>query len=94
MSAFRIALRTASRTAVVPSRTFITSDSLANLTRDSAPSLTSTIRNVAENARAEASDEAFKAGVVYTLLGVSALGAGYLILAPKDGKTVMQKDLL
>jgi hypothetical protein len=65
------------------------------MTRDtSAPSLTNTIRNVAERAQQEAGDESFKAGVVYTLLGVSALGAGFLVVAPKDGKTVLSKDLL
>jgi hypothetical protein len=65
------------------------------MTRDtSAPSLTNTFRNVAERAQQEASDESFKAGVVYTLLGVSALGAGFLVLAPKEGKTMLQKDLL
>jgi hypothetical protein len=60
----------------------------------SAPSFTNTFRNVAERAQQEAADESFKAGVLYTLLGVSAVGAGFLIVAPKDGKTVLQKDLL
>jgi hypothetical protein len=49
---------------------------------------------VAERAQAEASDESFKAGVVYTLLGVSVVGAGYLTLSHNEGKTVGQKDLL
>jgi hypothetical protein len=56
--------------------------------------ISNTIRNSIERASAEASDEAFKAGVVYTLLGVSALSAGYLVVAPKDGRTVSQRDLL
>jgi hypothetical protein len=59
-----------------------------------APSITNTIRGVAERAQIEAADDSFKAGVLYTLLGVSALGATYLIVSPKEGKTVMQKDLL
>lgn len=65
--------------------------------RDSATqsSFTHTIRNVAERAQVEAGDDTFKAGVVYTLLGVSVLGAGYLIVAPKkNGQTVLQTDLL
>jgi hypothetical protein len=76
-------------------RSFATHARVQNIARDtSAPSLTQTFRSVAERAQHEAADESFKAGVVYTLLGVSALGAGFLVLAPKDGKTVLQKDLL
>lgn len=67
-----------------------------NYSRDSSasPSITNTFRNVAERAQAETSDESFKAGVVYTLLGVSTLGAGYLTLGRNEGKTVAQRDLL
>jgi hypothetical protein len=56
--------------------------------------ISNTIRSGIERVSHDASDEAFKAGVVYTLLGVSALSAGYLVVAPKDGRTVSQRDLL
>ena len=57
--------------------------------------ISSTIRSSIERASAEASDEAFKAGVVFTLLGVTAAGAGYnIVAAPKDGRSVSQRDLL
>lgn len=77
-------------------RTFTTNARLQNMTRDGTASstFTTSFRNVAERAQQEATDESFKAGVVYTLLGVSALSAGYLVLAPKEGKTVLSKDLL
>jgi hypothetical protein len=73
-----------------------TSTRLANSSSTARTSnIGSTIRSGIERAQTEAGDEAFKAGVLYTLLGVSALGAGYLIAAPKvDGRTVSQRDLL
>lgn len=77
-------------------RSFSTFQRTANYSRDSSASssITNTFRNVAERAQAEAGDESFKAGVVYTLLGVSVVGAGYLTLSHNEGKTVGQKDLL
>ncbi|KAF2430757.1 hypothetical protein EJ08DRAFT_649335 [Tothia fuscella] len=94
MSLFASSLRSATRSTSI--RTFTTSTRLSNMTRDtsSSASLTNTIRGVAQRAQIEAADDSFKAGVVYTLLGISALGAGYLIVVPKDGKTMLQKDLL
>ncbi|QDS69365.1 hypothetical protein FKW77_004249 [Venturia effusa] len=84
------------KVATTSSRSFSTSQRTLNYSRDSsAPSsIANTFRNVAERAQAEASDESFKAGVVYTLLGVSAFGAGVLTLSHNEGKTVGQHDLL
>jgi len=88
-------VRASVRRAAISTRSFTTSQRLANYTRDSsAPSISNTFRSVAERAQAEASDESFKAGVVYTLLGVSVLGAGFLTLHNKEGKTVGHNDLL
>jgi len=42
----------------------------------------------------KASEEGFKAGVLATLLGASALTAGYLIVSPSIGKTVDANELL
>ncbi|KIW06113.1 uncharacterized protein PV09_03280 [Verruconis gallopava] len=89
MSFVASAARAASR------RAFATSSRLAsNSSTARASAISGTIRSSIQRAQAEASDEAFKAGVVYTLVGVSALGAGYLVVAPKEGKTVSQRDLL
>ncbi|TID23620.1 hypothetical protein E2P81_ATG03184 [Venturia nashicola] len=88
------------RVATTSSRPFSTSQRTLHYPRDSSASssssssITNTFRNVAERAQAEASDESFKAGVVYTLLGVSVLGAAYLTLSRNEGKTVAQSDLL
>lgn len=42
----------------------------------------------------KAGEDGFKAGVLATLLGGSALTAGYLILSPNNGKPVNANELL
>jgi len=97
MSILTSIVRASVRRVATSSHSFSTSQRTLNYPRDSSaspPSITNTFRNVAERAQAEASDESFKAGVVYTLLGVSAFGAGYLTLSHNEGKNVGQRDLL
>jgi len=57
-----------------------------------------TVRNVAaraqESVMVKAGEEGFKAGVLATVLGASALTAGYLIASPSTGKTVNANELL
>jgi len=57
-----------------------------------------TVRNVAaraqESVMVKAGEEGFKAGVLATVLGASALTAGYLIVSPSAGKTVNANELL
>lgn len=56
------------------------------------------VRNVAQRAQEgvmiRAGEEGFKAGVLATLLGGSALTAGYLLFTPGNGKTVNANELL
>lgn len=81
---------------IAPRRLISSSSSTQN--NAAAVPIADAVRTVAQRAQEgimiKAGEDGFKAGVLATLLGGSALTAGYLILSPNNGKPVNANELL
>ena len=85
-------------TGMQPSQTRFISSTVSRQNEATAVPLAERVRSVAQRAQqgvlVKAGEEGFKTGVLATLLGGSALAAGYLIMAPSVGKEVNGNELL